>query len=416
MVSFVLPQRIQILVTLFICLFWAARDSISNHKMPFKQYKWALFLGSTYLLYVLFIALSKQANWHEALFKLEQKLSLFLLPFAFLLFKPKTRKILSSQGLYFVLSCLLVCALGNLYFLFGYAWQLDRPIPNAEYRGYFEDITDIHPTYMGIYLCFATSILLLSTETRQKLKKWQYLSLLFSIFIFILTLMPKAPVVALFIIVAYYCWLNRRRSKTYLPILGVLSLALFTAFVFIPFSSQRVGEYSALLNASPTANPALNSFSMRQIILTINMNLLHHHWLLGVGPVNLDHLLNAEYTAYSQQLHYNLGVYNTHNEYLNQWLSFGLIGLLLFLGILGTQFVKAYKWRNHLYLFLLITLSVTFSTENVLSRQRGVLFYTFFTSLFFFNGINALGGRKKESVHQQLSESEVVQEEEVAVV
>ena len=123
---------------------------------------------------------------------------------------------------------------------------------------------------------------------------------------------------------------------------------------------------------------------MRRLIFQEDLSLLQKHWLLGLGPSQLQEQLNLFFYLSSFYAGQALGSYNTHNEYLNQWLSFGLIGAILFIFILFMHYRKAFTTKNTLYLFLLIILSVTFFTENILSRQHGVVFFSLFTSLFFF--------------------------------
>jgi hypothetical protein len=62
--------------------------------------------------------------------------------------------------------------------------------------------------------------------------------------------------------------------------------------------------------------------------------------------------------------------------------------------VLVVHFRKAIVSADKIYLYLLITIAITFFTESLLARQQGVLFYSIFTSLFFFA---AMGRPKKEA-------------------
>lgn len=387
MVSFFLPNRVQIFILMGIFVYWAIRDNFFIKTPHFRPYGGALLLGGIYFLYALYVPFTDPAYRSGVLFDLEQKASLLAGPLAFLLMQPQTRKTIADELIYFVYGCFISCLLGNLFYLIEYGFHVNSPDAHIQYRLYFEKITGLHPTYMGIYLCFASAILLISPKYRQHLKGWKLGVVLFPLFMFLMAIMPKAPVIALFVILCYYAWINRAHKKRFVPILGVLLLSLSVACISIPFSSQRIGEFSAVLNAKPDDNPMANSIQMRQVIWAVDLDVLEQNWLAGLGPGGVDPALIAQYDVYAKKLNVPLVAYDTHNEYLNQWLSFGLIGISLLILILAVQFANAIRRRDHLYAVLLMVFIITFFTENVWSYQKGVTFYSFFTSLFFFAGM-----------------------------
>lgn len=116
----------------------------------------------------------------------------------------------------------------------------------------------------------------------------------------------------------------------------------------------------------------------------MDTSLIKANWLTGVGPGGVIHMLHERYFFFSLANHFNVGYYDPHNEYFYVWLCFGIVGIVLFLVILAIQFARSIVRKDHLYTYLLIILAVTFCTETVLSRQMGVLFYSVFTSFFFF--------------------------------
>ena len=388
MVSFFLPMRVQVLVLISIFLFWVIRDCITGAKNRSRPYGWALLLGNLFLLYAVYLPFTDESNQARLIFNLDKRLSLLLFPLVIVLLQPQTRKTLSSQLVFFVYGCFISCLVGNLGYLLKYGWNPTGSTAHITYRVCFEEITGIHPTYMGIYLCFSVAILLLSPNHRQQLKGWKLGAVLFPLFSFMMALMPKAPALALVIVLIYYGWINwQQQKKQIMPILAVLVVSVSVACISIPFSSQRIEELSDLLKTTPNSNPMESSIQMRRLIWTINMEVLKENWLTGVGPGYLDNVLAARYDAHSRMLNVPLMVFNSHNEYVNQWLTFGIVGFLSFLALLLVHFVTAIRRRDQLYVIVMIILSVTFFTENVLARQHGVIFYALFTSLFFFNGL-----------------------------
>jgi hypothetical protein len=94
--------------------------------------------------------------------------------------------------------------------------------------------------------------------------------------------------------------------------------------------------------------------------------------------------LKEKYFFYSLSHNFNIGYFDPHSQYFWEWLCFGILGVGLLVAILLVHFAKAIRSKDHLYLYLMILLSITFATESFLSRQQGVVFYALFTSLFFF--------------------------------
>ena len=64
--------------------------------------------------------------------------------------------------------------------------------------------------------------------------------------------------------------------------------------------------------------------------------------------------------------------YNTHNQYLNEFLRGGIFGLLLFILPIAYLIYNNAKFNNLEFTLLLLSLSLFFMVENLLARQIGV--------------------------------------------
>ncbi|MDQ4138889.1 MAG: hypothetical protein M3142_00040, partial [Bacteroidota bacterium] len=80
--------------------------------------------------------------------------------------------------------------------------------------------------------------------------------------------------------------------------------------------------------------------------------------------------------------------YNTHNEYLEEALRHGIIGLTLLMLAFLFPVVLSIKHRNFLYFLFLITFMIACLSEVFLNRQKGVIFYAFFNALLFMYTMN----------------------------
>ena len=73
--------------------------------------------------------------------------------------------------------------------------------------------------------------------------------------------------------------------------------------------------------------------------------------------------------------------YNLHNEFLQHFVSFGLLGLL----VLCLTFILGFRNLSVDYPFIALTFLllslISFNTESMLERQAGNLFFAFFFAL-----------------------------------
>lgn len=384
MLSFFLPPRAQVLVLIPLCLFFAIRDIAIKREVNRPKLLYAILMGSLYLLYAAWFLFTPEPYKSDVRFFLESKASLLLLPLVMACLHAETINTITGRLHWFVVGCLLSCSCGNLIYIYRNLFANPQFLNHVSYRLGFESITGIHPTYMGMYLCFCMAILLFHTSALHRLKAWHSGLLLFLIFAFLFALFPKTPLIATLLILGYYGLLYfRDRKKWRVPAIA-FGAALLIAFT-IPFSRQRAVELKGFFPAG-TQSPVENSIHMREIIWHMDMRLLQQHWLAGVGPGRIRTELEHLYFALSTMAGLPIQYYDTHNEYLNIWISFGLSGIGVLLLILSIQFARAIKDRNRLYLCLLLTVCICFMTENVLSNQRGIVFYAFFTALLFAVG------------------------------
>jgi len=75
--------------------------------------------------------------------------------------------------------------------------------------------------------------------------------------------------------------------------------------------------------------------------------------------------------------------FNTHNQFMDFYISSGLISLLLFLGVLGTLFIQNRK--QFFPIALLIAILLFGIVENFFHRQIGAYYFGFILAILFIN-------------------------------
>ncbi|MFI5195976.1 MAG: O-antigen ligase family protein [Chitinophagales bacterium] len=386
MVSFFLPMKLQVWAVMAVSVYFVSRTFTEKERIPRSNFVWALILGSGYLLYLFSIPMTPVAYRAVLLTLCEHKVSFLLMPFVFAIITPRFGELIRRELTWFVYVCFIVCVAGNAAFLYAHYFINGdyHSLSHVVYRTNFYHYTGLHPTYMAMYLSFSICILLLSGEFNSRTEKIVKYALLYSMFIFSLALLAKSPLIALIIIFIHYSYVHRKTLYKYKILFAGLPAAVAAAWFFIPFVSQRINEALQFFGYGKSGNVADNSVYARKLIWSIDTGLLKDYWLTGIGPGRLIHALHERYFFYSLCSDFPVAYYDPHNEYFYEWLSFGILGIVVFLGIFLVYLIKAIRVKDHLNLYLLIILYITFFTETVLSLQRGILFYAVFTAMMFY--------------------------------
>ena len=381
MLSFVLPMQIQIIALFAPFIYFIFRTFQVKEHVPVSNYLWGIFLGTTYLFYLFALTTTPPAYINVVHQLCEYRLSYLLIPVLFSIISPQKTEIIYKELCWFVYFSIAACLITNISFIVTYSRlpQGFKGVTHVAYRIYFEEFCGLHPTYMSMYLALSAGILFTATKISSRLK---YL-LFYVMLALLLPLLAKSPLIALALMLAHQAWLRRHTLWQYKWIFAGMLGVLALSYLFIPFVSQRIQEMSGL-SGGVQGNINDNSVYVRKMIWEVDSTMARHFWLTGCGPGRIMQLLKIRYFFYSLHYGYNVNSYDPHNEYFYQWISFGLTGILFFIATLLIHFYNALKKRQHLYFYALLILIITSFTESVLTTQHGLIFYSFFTALFFF--------------------------------
>lgn len=381
MVSFILPMQLQTLVLFASCIYFVA-TSIRAKESPFKaNYIQAVLLGALYIAYLVAVPFTPAAFQHVSRTLCEYKVSFLALPVALAAISRDKLKTIITELPWFAYAAVLITLAGNFAFVARYLPVRFTGVNHVTYRIFFEDTTGIHPTYISLYLVLAICILIVKGDfVNRKLKYGLFFLSLF----LLLPLLAKSPLLALVLILGHVAWQRRGRLAQYKwLLLGTVAMVV-ASYLFVPFVSQRVNEMAGI-GVSVQQNVANNSIHERKMILAVDISALKHYWLTGCGPGRLLYLLKQRYFFYSLYYGRDVNAFDPHNEYFYHWISLGIAGIGLLLLALIMHIARAIHTRQYVYMYLLLSLCLTFFTESLLATQHGLLLYAFFTSLLFFN-------------------------------
>ena len=329
------------------------------------------------LLYVLyFISLFYSYNSRVAFFDLQVNLSLILLPVLFG-FEKKNPKInvntvlmLYSFASLFIMSLLIVLAFTK-YFTTGI------------FPRYLDFSVFIHTSYLSMYLVFniLVNYYLFRNKSGKPNPNYLLLSILFSVVAVFLSDSKTGIITVLIVLsIILFNYLSGKSKRIAWITQGVIILLVSIIAITNPRFSimlNFVKNYDKIINQP---DRYVESTGERIMAWDASVKLIKDNFWFGVGIGDSRDALHDKYV----DLHYLKPAelrLNSHNQYLETFLSIGIFGfalLLLFL-ILPLMIVKG-DLRLLLTGFITV-IAINFLSESMFKTQAGVIFIMFIYSL-----------------------------------
>lgn len=355
-------------------------------------FEWKNFVFITLPFWAFILAMAQTENSIEGWQVINRKLLLVLLPFVFAFKANQINE--TDRGKLFLLfewSALFVGLYANLMIRIKGFTITDPSVTDYSliYRSALEYYSNFHPTYFATILFFAAFLSinnLVRDWKKRSENKMVWIELILSVLLITMGIASaaRAPMFAFGIVVFAWTFIQGKNAGK-----PWLAFAVATFFILsllaLPSTRHRIAEMLNPQNFSaPAASGLDNGTNVRAGIYQCNWQILKEHWLIGVGTGDVQTELNECYSQYKNTDVYKNFQYNTHNEYLHVWFSAGIVGLLMFIASLYFSFANAVQNQKYIYLFFLLFICMCFFTENLLSRQAGIMFYIWFQCLFLF--------------------------------
>lgn len=368
-----------LLIILIILWFWKI---FSKNEQALKFYQSPFWIISILLVLISIIGLLYSEDAKNSLHTVEKQLSLVIFPTvlpAFINHKRSIKKIL----LVFIAFVMIASLIAHIDTIIRF---INTPEHHADplmfYFSYWYihvglvSIFKISPVYMGLYCNIAILFALyISSETENKYLKRSLIFFIAYQCFFVFQLSARMAIISnlLLIVIGILYYLKNYKLK-------LITISAFIIIVILCGLLMR-GPTSRLLyklkNISQNEETRIKRW--KSILPIIENNLF-----IGVGTGDAKTELLKQYQ--NDGLNYSTGEgYNTHNQYLDYLLKFGVVGILSFAAFLLIQFKLAFDRRSMLYFLFLLLICIGFMTENILSRRMGVVTTVFFCSLFYYS-------------------------------
>ncbi len=311
-----------------------------------------------------------------------RKSMFFLLPLAvYFVSNHMDKKTINRILLIFIFSTatLSLFVLINLFLMdFSELWNKNS-FYHPVFRNNYFDLTKIYFPYLGLYFAFSfvATIHFIIWFTKEWYIKLFILAMATFIFVFpMLLFSPRAAFLALVFGLVFYI----SRMKKAVVIIALLSL-IFIMVIPNPLK-ERFEKIANTERTLPSQEQAPHEVNYRYGVYHCVFQALKAKFPFGYGIGNVQHQLDECYSFYSYNS-FNSFVeqhYNSHNQFLHEILKNGLFGLISICLLFYISFVRA----NLIHQTFLIMLIIALLTENFFEREAGIIFFTFFNSIFLF--------------------------------
>ena len=180
---------------------------------------------------------------------------------------------------------------------------------------------------------------------------------------------------------------SKFKTKRILLLLA-LTFGFALSILFIP-RFNNVNRFKEIVDIEGLKTNPNSSTAMRLSIYNCSLKKALLSPVFGYGWGDVKDVLNKCFEEENPNLlRHN---YNTHNQFLSMLLATGIIGLVLFLYYFYYILNYSNKNGNQVLFFILLYFGFNMLSENILEREDGVIFFSFFVNLFLFNSEMSIG-------------------------
>lgn len=351
----------------------------SEKRLPFTV---LILFTLPFLMYI--VSLIWTENIQVGLKFVEKTASFLVIPVTFFVFEPfKEQNQIKNFTKVFIYSSAISVVLTVAYIFTKINYILNQKNSytiNIRLRESIEQVPVIGEHAIYFSLIMAVALLLLFYNRFQK--KWLniFFCSLFSLGIIVAS--SKGVIISVMATGALLLFQeikNKRKAVFYLSLLFVC----FGAIAFFSPINDRVNEILKTKYVYPVG-VHYNSFNLRVAIYNCAISLFEDTPLIGHAPGDTQQKLNECYKKFNTNAFHEFD-YNTHNQYFDYFLSFGIIGVSLILFSFGYFLRIATINKNKQYFNFLTLIYIVFLTENVLVRNTGIVLFATFNCLFAYS-------------------------------
>lgn len=368
--SFVFKISLATPAILLLLLLNVSKVKNQNNNLTVKLL--SLLFGSIYVLYIL----SFLFNYDSSTKLIVRSLGFIFIPGMFLV-----KKFSFEEIKFFIFSFLLLQLIHLLYIDFiVLQYQFFSDSKSFEnFTALVENKFILERPYFSLNCLLSIFCIkfLLDNTTIKKVILYLFIGLI----IFTLFIIAARLAMGVSVLLCFFIFLKQRKTVYFVGLVGVLFVMVFTNQYIIQRLTVEKGEPRIVIWKCAKGivdeknfNYYVGTFSSEQVDAKL------------IDCYNSKEVLSGPYWWIGKK---NFK-YNTHNQYIWYFVTYGFLGLTLFLGIFGVQFWNFIKNKNGYSFFFIFIFSSQSLFENLLSRQLGIYLFLWFCYFFVIRTENTI--------------------------
>lgn len=249
---------------------------------------------------------------------------------------------------------------------------------------------DFQPIYLSLYLISAFFLTLYHAIETGKFK-WYHIGCLAVFFGFLIMLSSRMEIMVFFAVLATFMMVwGHNKGQLKKMILITSGLFVLTVGLIMSSSTSRQRFTEMLDTKQSYTENAYGGRGLRIQKWKFTLECWMKQPMLGTGAGDYSQELQQTYMDNDFKVGY-VNHYNSHNQFLQTLLTSGIIGLLSLLFLFGSAIYQGYRHRNWVAFTFIFVFALSCLTESMLERQRGIVFFVFFTSFLLSRKSPAIG-------------------------
>ncbi|MDD2530202.1 MAG: O-antigen ligase family protein [Bacteroidales bacterium] len=337
--------------------------------------KESLLLIAFFFLHIIGVFYSSDKN--SALFDLQIKLSLIILPLLFI-FIPK--QFLSKDKLWTYFLAIIIGLVLTIFYCFisGVVRSISNSLPLVGEIIYTKLGAKFHPSYLSLFASVGL-VLTYKIPLNQFLKAPNQAKLIkiFTIALISFFLVMLNSRSGLLILIIAYLWIlidlffvEKKRISALITLFVLIVCGFF--ILNSNFLSMRYRNAIENIAQEKNINHESNSMSQRSFIYSNSWTLVSKNLVFGVGTGDVkstfESLYEKENVRFSSYL-------NAHNQYLQTTIALGMVGLLVLVLVFLFPMIRMLKQKQYFLLIIFLLIGFSYLFESMLERNMGTYFF-----------------------------------------
>lgn len=351
------------------------------------SFRWAGWLVAG-LFFLMVISSVYTPHFSDAGRQLEKQLALLLFPLIAWYSKLDWKRVRGPLLKAFAFSCFFTvvylygCAFVAIHQQ-GLGW---RALFTSDFLNHsFTTPIDLHATYFAMDVGLSLIVVVgLGLKSNSVMVKWGYGLMSLLLLAAILQLASRAVCLAVLVMMNVLVpWLLLRGRARRVALLVFVGLSMLSV-VLVTTNKVLYKRYLVSLKQDVQVVPGrMEDPEPRMVRWGCAWELIRESPWIGYGAGAEVDRLKEKYLTHHLVLSYTHEL-NAHNQYLSYWLTTGVLGVLLYLGVLVAGAVIAYRRRDILLGSFIVMIGFVSFSENILDTNKGIFFFSFFFVLFLY--------------------------------